>query len=108
MKISVLFSVLLVPFLVQAQEGDSFEIMFYGKPNYKGKSIGIISGTVAPDSGAGTPRGNMTVSSFNAPDWLQVTLFTGPYWSGSTKVFVGSQKKVSPSFNVRSVKWKHL
>jgi hypothetical protein len=108
MKISIVLSVLLVPFFVKAQEGDSFEIDFYGKHNYKGKTVGTISGNVAPDSGAGTPRGNITVSSFKTADWLQVTLYTGPYWSGSKKVFVGSQKKISPPFKVRSVKWKHL
>jgi hypothetical protein len=107
MKLLYFILIALICTLVYAQDGDSFEIIFYKHPNYKQEN-GVISGSVAPGEGAGTPRGNITVASFKAPSWLQVILFEGPYWSGKSHVYDGSQKKISPPFALRSVKWKHL
>lgn len=107
MKLLYFILIALFCALVHAQDGDSFKITFYKLPNYKQEN-GMISGSVAPGKGAGTPRGNITVASFKAPSWLQVTLFEGPYWSGKSHTYEGPQKKISPPFALRSVKWKHL
>ncbi|KAG2194646.1 uncharacterized protein EV154DRAFT_148526 [Mucor mucedo] len=92
---------------VYAQDGDSFQILFYQKPNYK-VDAGIISGSVAVGGGAGAKSGNMSVGSFKTESFLQVTLYTEKYYQGQTYVYKGSQKKISPAVHVGSVKWKHL
>lgn len=94
-------------FCIQAQNGDDFTIQFYKKPNYK-KDAGIISGSITPGGGAGTKSGNMSVGSFTAESFLQVTLYTEKYYQGKSYVYKGSQKKISPAVHVGSVKWKHL
>ncbi|KAL7318053.1 hypothetical protein PS15m_004326 [Mucor circinelloides] len=107
MKLLYFILIALICALAHAQEGDSFEITFYKQPNYKNQN-GIISGSVLPGGGAGTKKGNITVASFKAPSWLQVTLFEDSYYRGKSHVYKGSQKKISPPVAVRSVKWKHL
>ncbi|CEP15111.1 hypothetical protein [Parasitella parasitica] len=107
MKLLYFILIALVCALVHAQDGDSFQIDFYALPNYM-EHNGEISGSVKPGEGAGTPRGNITVASFQAPTWLQVTLFESHYWGGKSYVYKGPQKKISPPVAVRSVKWKHL
>lgn len=92
---------------IYAQDGDSFTIQFYKKANYK-EDAGIISGSVAVGGGGGAKSGNMSVGSFTAEEFLQVTLYTEKYYQGKNYVYKGSQKKISPAVHVGSVKWKHL
>jgi hypothetical protein len=92
----------------QSDNGDSFCITFYRYPHNEQEN-GVICGNVSPGGSAGSPkRGNITIGSFEAPDWLQVTIFEDYYYRGKSHVYVGSQKDLSPVYTLHSVKWKHL
>ncbi|KAF1804206.1 hypothetical protein V8B55DRAFT_1448224 [Mucor lusitanicus] len=107
MKLLYFILIALICALAHAQDGDSFEITFYKQANYKHQN-GVIAGSVAPGGSAGSRRGNLTVASFKAPTWLQVTIFEDIDFGGASHVYKGPQKKISPPVTLRSVKWKHL
>ncbi|KAI8059828.1 hypothetical protein BDF21DRAFT_429835 [Thamnidium elegans] len=94
----------------QAQEEvdpDDFTIQFYKYPNYDTEA-GIIGGSVSVGGGGGAKSGNMSVGSFTATSFLQVTLFTKKYYKGKSHVYIGSQEEIKPALHVGSVKWKRL
>ncbi|GAA5804453.1 hypothetical protein HPULCUR_009946 [Helicostylum pulchrum] len=96
--------------VTQAQEEtdpDGFTIQFYKYPNYVTEE-GIISGSVSVGGGGGAKSGNMSVGSFTANSFLQVTLFSEKYYKGKKHVYVGSKKNIKPALHVGSVKWKRL
>ncbi|KAI9363207.1 hypothetical protein BD770DRAFT_440425 [Pilaira anomala] len=100
---------LLVTTAIEAQDSeyDPFTIQFFTRPHFK-KEIGIISGSVAKGESAGARRGNMSVASFKADSFLQVTLYTQIDFGGKKYTYTGSKDNIKPPVQVRSVKWKHL
>lgn len=107
----LILSLCLFAFAVtQAQEEvdpDNFTILFYKYPKYVTEA-GVIGGSVSVGGGGGAKSGNMSVGSFTANSFLQVTLFSEKFFKGVQHVYVGSQKKIKPALHVGSVKWKRL
>lgn len=103
----LLYYILVVCLFAFAAQAEDFCINFYKNKNYKVEA-GVICGEVDPGTGAGAKSGNMSVASFKAPSFLQVTLYEEKYYEGEPHVYKGSQKNISPAVHVGSVKWKYL
>ncbi|CAO3648813.1 unnamed protein product [Cunninghamella echinulata] len=90
-----------------ANTSDEFDIYYYRQPNFE-EQAGSQHGTISRGESAGRPRANMShIQSIQAPEWLQVTIFSGYAYSGQAFTTLGNAELIDPPFTVHSIKYKN-